>query len=233
MPAPVPAPDVTATATPARDATTAPATATPAVDATPPAAAAVAKVVATTLPEPPVPRPVPGQGVEAGGARVVAVGAARSIESLARALPAITLPSHRNASDVAMLALNPLAFGAQTTGRSDSHPHYSADVGAGAAEQPATDGPAHSVTAITLGIALSIGVIGWASRGAALMASVLVASPAWGSYDLLPVLRRRTEDADWGDDESPDDAPLDETDLTPLDASAGTTRRDHDILELH
>ena len=142
------------------------------------------------------------------------------------------LPSHRVALDITMLALNPLAIGPQAA-RSDSPARYSAEPGAGGDEPPADEDPFQSTASVTIALALSIGVIGWASRGAALMASVLVASPAWGGYDLLPVLRRRTEDADWGDDDAPDDAPLADTDLTPLDAAAGTTRRDHDILELH
>ena len=191
--------------------------------------------VAATVAEPTAPRSPSGAVNEAASARAITLGTGRPPEPLARAIAAIPLPSHRVALDVTMLVLNPLTLGQQAA-RSDNHAQYSADLGTGAAEPPPADDPLHSPTTVAIGLALSIGVIGWASRGAALMASVLVASPAWGGYDLLPVLRRRSEDADWGDDDdahAPGDAPLGETDLTPLDASASTTRRDHDILELH
>ncbi len=86
---------------------------------------------------------------------------------------------------------------------------------------------------MSLGVLLSLGVVGWAARGITLMTSVLVSSPAWRSYDLLPVLRRRREDADWGDDAEPpaDDAfgPAAE----PTDPEGPPTgRRDHPIPEL-
>ena len=48
----------------------------------------------------------------------------------------------------------------------------------------------------TVSVVLSFGVAGWAGRGMELMTSVLVSSPAWRGYDLLPALRRRREDAD-------------------------------------
>jgi hypothetical protein len=118
------------------------------------------------------------------------------------------------------------------TGRADGHARYTAAAALASSEEEATaEVSGHARVAITMGIALSIGVIGWASRGAALMASVLVSSPAWRSYDLLPVLRRRREDADWGDDAFADTV-SDAADLLPLVTTAGTSRRDHDVLEL-
>ncbi len=39
-------------------------------------------------------------------------------------------------------------------------------------------------------LAATAGFLLWASRGAALLTSLLVSAPAWRSYDLLPVLRR-------------------------------------------
>jgi hypothetical protein len=206
-------------------------TTAPARAAAPLASKGVVNAAVPAIDAPVAPRSPVGQ-TDAGRVHAIALGAAPQVEPVSRGLAAFTLPSHRAAPDVTLLALDVLALGAPAN-RADGRTHVSVDLGTASAEAPLTESQTFSPSTITLGIALSIGVIGWASRGAALMASVLVASPAWGSYDLLPVLRRRTEDADWGDDESPDDAPLDETDLTPLDASAGPTRRDHDILELH
>ncbi|MES2992095.1 MAG: DUF4347 domain-containing protein [Pseudomonadota bacterium] len=233
IPPPTAAPDVAPAAPEAHDATAhVPAIADPSPGASAPAPAEVAPPAAASIAEPPAPRPSPGMPIEASPARVIAIGMTRPAEPVARAAAAIVLPSHRVALDITMLALNPLAIGPQAA-RSDSPARYSAEPGAGGDDLPADEDPFQTTASVTIALALSIGVIGWASRGAALMASVLVASPAWGGYDLLPVLRRRTEDADWGDDDAPDDAPLADTDLTPLDAAAGTTRRDHDILELH
>ncbi|MCW5623235.1 MAG: cadherin domain-containing protein, partial [Burkholderiales bacterium] len=50
------------------------------------------------------------------------------------------------------------------------------------------------------GFVASAGLLIWASRGGALLSSLLVSSPAWRGYDLLPVLRQDQKEHDWGDD---------------------------------
>ena len=45
--------------------------------------------------------------------------------------------------------------------------------------------------AVVGSLAATAGALMWASRGTALVASLLISAPAWRSYDLLPVLRRR------------------------------------------
>ncbi len=77
-----------------------------------------------------------------------------------------------------------------------------------AAEQAASH--VHSTAAVT--VVLSLGAVGWAARGAMLASSVLISGPAWRSFDLLPVLQRRREDADWGDGDGDEPAPLGDLD---------------------
>ena len=59
--------------------------------------------------------------------------------------------------------------------------------------------------ALATGLAASVGLLVWAGRGSALLTSLLISTPAWRGYDLLPVLREREENRDWG----PDDAAAD------------------------
>ncbi len=50
------------------------------------------------------------------------------------------------------------------------------------------------------GIALSVGAVWWASRAGGLVASLLMAAPAWRTFDPLPVLGPRDEEeGDWGE----------------------------------
>ena len=46
------------------------------------------------------------------------------------------------------------------------------------------------------GVVISLGAAFWASRGSALLASLLAASPAWRTFDPLPVLTRRARPRD-------------------------------------
>ena len=49
------------------------------------------------------------------------------------------------------------------------------------------------------GVALSVGVVWWATRAGGLVASLLMAAPAWRSFDPLPVLGPQDEDeSGWG-----------------------------------
>jgi len=49
------------------------------------------------------------------------------------------------------------------------------------------------------GAALSVGVVWWATRAGGLVASLLMAAPAWRSFDPLPVLGPQDEDeSEWG-----------------------------------
>ncbi|HSI59087.1 MAG TPA: hypothetical protein VLA16_16115, partial [Ideonella sp.] len=87
-------------------------------------------------------------------------------------------------------------------------------------------------TRLAFGLAMSFGVVSWAARGSMLLASVLVSSPAWRSFDLLPVLRRRRDEEDDDDDNENDEA-------ESADAGSGTaarrlraSRRDDPTLEL-
>jgi len=49
------------------------------------------------------------------------------------------------------------------------------------------------------GMALSVGVVWWATRAGGLVASLLMAAPAWRSFDPLPVLGPQDEDeSGWG-----------------------------------
>lgn len=51
------------------------------------------------------------------------------------------------------------------------------------------------------GVALSVGAVWWASRAGGLVASLLMAAPAWRTFDPLPVLGPEDEDErDWGED---------------------------------
>jgi CSLREA domain-containing protein len=51
------------------------------------------------------------------------------------------------------------------------------------------------------GVALSVGAVWWASRAGGLVASLLMAAPAWRTFDPLPVLGPEDEDdRDWGGD---------------------------------
>ncbi|KQP13175.1 cadherin domain-containing protein [Pseudorhodoferax sp. Leaf267] len=65
------------------------------------------------------------------------------------------------------------------------------------AGEPLTHSGSGSGTAVQLdavligGVAITLGAAFWASRGSALVASLLAASPAWASFDPLPVLTRR------------------------------------------
>ena len=97
-----------------------------------------------------------------------------------------------------------------------------------ALDEPANDSTTVLNSSVAVGLALSLGVVGWAARGVTLMASVLVSSPAWSGYDLLPVLRRRDEDADWGDDDNKehDDSAL------PANDPKRSGRRDRSTPEL-
>ena len=52
------------------------------------------------------------------------------------------------------------------------------------------------------GVAFSLGLVFWASRGSVLLASLLAAAPAWQNFDPLPVLRRRDEGRDTRDPEA-------------------------------
>jgi hypothetical protein len=54
------------------------------------------------------------------------------------------------------------------------------------------------------GIAFSLGLVFWASRGGALLASLLAAAPAWQNFDPLPVLRRRDDGRDIRDIRDPE-----------------------------
>jgi hypothetical protein len=56
-------------------------------------------------------------------------------------------------------------------------------------------------------VALSAGVVAWLLRGGALLAALLSATPAWASFDPIPViLRRRTRRDDREDALTPEDA---------------------------
>lgn len=49
------------------------------------------------------------------------------------------------------------------------------------------------------GAALSVGVVWWATRAGGLVASLLMAAPAWRSFDPLPVLGPQDEaESEWG-----------------------------------
>ena len=49
------------------------------------------------------------------------------------------------------------------------------------------------------GVALSVGVVWWATRAGGLVASLLMAAPAWRSFDPLPVLGPQDEnESGWG-----------------------------------
>jgi hypothetical protein len=51
------------------------------------------------------------------------------------------------------------------------------------------------------GVALSVGAVWWASRAGGLVASLLMAAPAWRTFDPLPVLGPEDkDDRDWGGD---------------------------------
>jgi len=47
------------------------------------------------------------------------------------------------------------------------------------------------------GVALSVGAVWWATRAGGLVASLLMAAPAWRTFDPLPVLGPQ-DDEDWG-----------------------------------
>ncbi|WP_374265925.1 hypothetical protein, partial [Zoogloea sp.] len=51
------------------------------------------------------------------------------------------------------------------------------------------------------GIALSVGAVWWATRAGGLVASLLMAAPAWRTFDPLPVLGPQDEEegGDWGE----------------------------------
>lgn len=66
--------------------------------------------------------------------------------------------------------------------------------------------------ALVTGLAASVGMLVWASRGGALLTSLLVSTPAWRGYDLLPVLRERKENRDWGETEADPASGADEAD---------------------
>lgn len=58
------------------------------------------------------------------------------------------------------------------------------------------------------GFVLSIGTIWWAIRASGLVASMLMAAPAWITFDPLPVLGPKDKDEpDWGETPDPDTAP--------------------------
>ena len=57
-------------------------------------------------------------------------------------------------------------------------------------------------------LVVSVGTIWWATRAGGLAASLLVATPAWITFDPLPVLGPQDEDKpDWSTEEGPSDAP--------------------------
>ena len=50
------------------------------------------------------------------------------------------------------------------------------------------------------GVALSVGAVWWATRAGGLVASLLMAAPAWRTFDPLPVLGPQDEEeGDWGE----------------------------------
>lgn len=69
---------------------------------------------------------------------------------------------------------------------------------------PDEDSTASSDVDVALvgGVAFSLGLVFWASRGSVLLASLLAATPAWQNFDPLPVLRRRDERRDLRDPEA-------------------------------
>jgi hypothetical protein len=89
-------------------------------------------------------------------------------------------------------------------------------------------------TKLALGALLSLGAAGWAARGISLMASILAYSSAWGTFDLLPVLRRERDAADRGDrdlsDEECSDPSADDRDSATSTGKIG--RSDEIVLDL-
>ena len=59
---------------------------------------------------------------------------------------------------------------------------------------------------VAAGVAFSFSVALWLVRGGALLTSLLLASPAWRHYDLLPVVRNSKDEDDNGDEDDRDDA---------------------------
>ena len=58
------------------------------------------------------------------------------------------------------------------------------------------------------GIALSVGVVWWASRITGVIGSLLASMPAWRQLDPMPIVDRDEEEGDW--DEADNDAYADE-----------------------
>jgi hypothetical protein len=54
---------------------------------------------------------------------------------------------------------------------------------------------------VLAGVAVSFSVVAWSARAGMLMTSMLVSTPAWRSFDLLPVLGSRRESRKGSDDE--------------------------------
>jgi hypothetical protein len=74
------------------------------------------------------------------------------------------------------------------------------------------------------GVALSVGVVWWASRLAGVVGSLMASIPAWRQLDPLPVIGRGddAEDAEWHHDQDDLDADADELAISMfLDAHAG------------
>jgi hypothetical protein len=57
-------------------------------------------------------------------------------------------------------------------------------------EPAAAPASAAFTPALIGGLAISAALVGWAGRGSALLTSLLISTPAWRSFDLLPVLRQ-------------------------------------------
>ena len=87
--------------------------------------------------------------------------------------------------------------------------------------------------AIVGSLAATAGALVWASRGAALVASLMISAPAWRGYDLLPVLRRHDKRQD---DEPVTDASADRTAQTASGHALGTAAADaavdHAVVDL-
>lgn len=90
------------------------------------------------------------------------------------------------------------------SGRDNAEPSFELTPDEGEATQPFWDVQVDAGTAA--GVAVSFGVMAWAARGSLLMTSLLVSSPAWRGFDLLPVLGRR-QGEEGADDEEADPPP--------------------------
>ena len=125
-------------------------------------------------------------------------------------------PALRRAQDEAGLAVFEVTPGQQIRGDAMHHTQYAVGPVAEGLNTTTAHEASQLRAVVSVGVVLTLGVVGWSAQGMALMTSVLVSSPAWRSFDLLPVLRQRREDADWGDESVPDT--LDDPSLDDVEA---------------